>query len=67
MPYVDGDNLPAIEDGLPAGQLAAYHEALGAANRELDSIRGDASRLLTGPGDASRRAGLHRHGRGRAP
>ena len=40
MPFIDADNLGIVKAELPSGQLAAYHEALGAANRELNSIRG---------------------------
>jgi aminoglycoside phosphotransferase (APT) family kinase protein len=53
MPFIDADNLGIIADGLPPADRDAYHEALGAANRELNSIRGDAFGPLTGPGDRS--------------
>ena len=56
MPYIDADNLGIIKEKLPAQELEAYLEALGAANRELNSVRGDAFGPLTGPGDASWRA-----------
>jgi aminoglycoside phosphotransferase (APT) family kinase protein len=49
MPYIDADNLAVIQNELPAGQLAAYHQALGAINRELNSIRGAAFGPLAGP------------------
>src|SRR5580658_4196988 len=42
MPYFEADNLGIISERLPAPELAAYHEALGAANRELNTIRGKA-------------------------
>lgn len=53
MPYVDGDNLGMIRDSLSPTELIAYREALGAANRELNSIRGPAFGPLAGPGDPS--------------
>jgi len=53
MPYIDADNLGIIKENLAAPELAAYHEALGAANRELNSIRGKAFGPLAGPGEAS--------------
>jgi fructosamine-3-kinase len=56
MPYIDADNLGSIRAALPAAELAAYHEALGAANRELNSIRGAGFGPLAGPGEASWRA-----------
>ncbi|HEY3902494.1 MAG TPA: aminoglycoside phosphotransferase family protein [Streptosporangiaceae bacterium] len=56
MPFIDADNLGIICDKLPAARQDAYHEAVGAANRELNSIRGPAFGPLTGPGDPSWRA-----------
>jgi aminoglycoside phosphotransferase (APT) family kinase protein len=56
MPYVDADNLAEVRGELPAADLEAYHEALGAANRELNSIRGPGFGTLAGPGDESWRA-----------
>jgi aminoglycoside phosphotransferase (APT) family kinase protein len=53
MPFVDADNLGIIKGDLPAQDLESYHEALGAANRELNSIRGAVFGPLAGPGDAS--------------
>jgi aminoglycoside phosphotransferase (APT) family kinase protein len=53
MPFVEADNLGVIRDRLPAAEVAAYHEALGAANRELNSIAGTAFGPLVGPGDHS--------------
>jgi len=53
MAYVDADNLGILKQDLPAPELAAYHEALGAANRELNTIRGNAFGPLAGPGEAS--------------
>jgi aminoglycoside phosphotransferase (APT) family kinase protein len=55
-PYIDADNLAIIRADLPAADLNAYHEALGAANRQLNSIRGAGFGPLAGPGDASWRA-----------
>lgn len=56
MAFIDADNLGIIGDTLPAASRDAYHEAVGAANRELNSIRGPAFGPLTGPGDRSWRA-----------
>jgi aminoglycoside phosphotransferase (APT) family kinase protein len=56
MPYVDADNLGIIKRDLPAAELDSYQELLGAANRELNAIRGDAFGPLAGPGDASWRS-----------
>jgi aminoglycoside phosphotransferase (APT) family kinase protein len=53
MPYVDADNLGIVKKELPAAELDAYHEALGAANRELNSIRGAGFGPLAGPSDAT--------------
>ncbi|MEU4162884.1 aminoglycoside phosphotransferase family protein [Actinoplanes sp. NPDC026670] len=56
MPYIDADNLGIVKENLPAAELDAYNEALGAANRELNSIRGDAFGPLAGPADPTWRA-----------
>jgi aminoglycoside phosphotransferase (APT) family kinase protein len=56
MPFIDADILGIIRDTLPAASRDAYHEAVGAANRELNSIRGPAFGPLAGPGDRSWRA-----------
>ncbi len=53
MPFVDGDNLGIVKDDLEPTQLEAYLEALGAANRELNSIVGPRFGPLAGPGDPS--------------
>ncbi len=53
MPYIDADNLAVVKQGLPAVDLVAYHEALGAANRELNSVRGPAFGPLSGPANPS--------------
>lgn len=53
MPYIDADNLGIVRGKLSAADLDVYHEALGTANRELNSIRGKAFGPLAGPGDAS--------------
>ena len=37
MEFIEGENLGLV----PAERAAAYHEALGATNRELNQIRGD--------------------------
>jgi aminoglycoside phosphotransferase (APT) family kinase protein len=56
MPFIDADNLGIVKETLPAASRDAYHEAIGAANRELNAIRGPAFGPLTGPGDPSWRA-----------
>ncbi len=53
MPYIDADNLGIVSETLPAADRDAYHAALGAANRELNSIRGGAFGPLAGPGRQS--------------
>src|SRR5712691_1050063 len=49
MPFIDADNLGTVGDALPADRLETYREAVGAANRELNSIRGLAFGPLAGP------------------
>ncbi|GAB3431495.1 phosphotransferase family protein [Flindersiella endophytica] len=56
MSYIDADNLGIVKAGLPAATRVAYSEAVGAANRELNSIHGPAFGPLAGPGDPSWRA-----------
>jgi len=56
MPYIDADNLGIIRGELAQADLDAYHESLGAANRELNSIRGAGFGPLAGPVDRSWRA-----------
>ena len=49
MPYVDADNLGIVGESLPPAERDAYLEALGAANRELNEIRGPGFGPLAGP------------------
>ncbi|WP_436535690.1 phosphotransferase family protein [Actinoplanes sp. HUAS TT8] len=56
MPYVDAENFGIVKDSLTAAERDVYDEALGAANRELNSIRGAAFGPLAGPGDPTWRA-----------
>jgi len=56
MPYVDAGNLGIVKDTLAPQELDACNEALGAATRELNGIRGQAFGPLAGPGDPSWRA-----------
>jgi aminoglycoside phosphotransferase (APT) family kinase protein len=56
MPFIDADNFGIVRDSLTAAERDAYDEALGAANRELNSIRGAAFGPLAGPGDPTWRA-----------
>jgi aminoglycoside phosphotransferase (APT) family kinase protein len=51
--FIEADNLGMIKDELPAAELDALHEAMGMANRELNTIPGPAFGPLTGPGDQS--------------
>lgn len=53
MPFIDADNLAVVRHDLPAADLEKYHQALGTANRELNSIRGPGFGPLASPGDAS--------------
>jgi aminoglycoside phosphotransferase (APT) family kinase protein len=53
MPYVDADNFGLMREKLSPAVAAAYDEQLGAANRELNSIRGPAFGPLGGPGVAT--------------
>ena len=50
MPFVDADNFGIITESLSTEQRDAYNEALGAANRELNSIRGELVRTARRPG-----------------
>ncbi|WP_067499831.1 phosphotransferase family protein [Actinoplanes sp. TFC3] len=56
MPFIDADNFGIVKDSLSAAERDAYNEALGAANRDLNSIRGAAFGPLAGPGDPTWRA-----------
>ena len=56
MPYVDAGNLGMLRPEMPAPERAAYMEALGAVNRELNSIRGAVFGPLDGSGDSSWRS-----------
>jgi aminoglycoside phosphotransferase (APT) family kinase protein len=53
MPYIDADNFGIITDELPAAERDACMEQLGAANREINSIRGERFGPVAGPGDPS--------------
>ncbi|WP_329113841.1 phosphotransferase family protein [Streptomyces sp. NBC_01465] len=50
MPYVDADNLGIIAETLPTTEHDALMEQLGAATREINSIRGQHFGPLAGPG-----------------
>jgi aminoglycoside phosphotransferase (APT) family kinase protein len=56
MPFIEAENLGVIGGELPEEELDAYHEALGAANRELNSIVGSAFGPLANPGHRTWRA-----------
>jgi len=53
MPFIDADNLAIVRKELPAADLDGYRQALGEANRELNSIRGAGFGPLAGPVEAS--------------
>ncbi|MFG2672965.1 phosphotransferase family protein [Streptomyces sp. NPDC048445] len=53
MPYIDADNLGIIDETLPAAERDALMEQLGAANREINSVRGEHFGPLAGPGHAT--------------
>ncbi|WP_327420275.1 aminoglycoside phosphotransferase family protein [Streptomyces sp. NBC_01527] len=53
MPYIDADNLGIVSSELCAAERDAYMEQLGAANREINSIRGPGFGPLAGPHDPS--------------
>jgi len=53
MPYVDADNLSVISPTLGDAERAAYHRAMGRADREFNSITGPHFGPLAGPGDDS--------------
>lgn len=56
MSFIDADNLGVVRGALTAAEADRYHEALGAANRELNAISGPAFGPLAGPGYPSWRA-----------
>src|SRR5689334_10744932 len=60
MPYIDADNLGMLRDKHSPAERAAYNESLGALNRELNTIRGDAFGPLAGPGEPTWRAAFLR-------
>ena len=65
MPFIDADNLAVIGDDLAEADREAYHEALGSANRELNSIRGAGLRPAGRSWRPVMAHGVHRDGRGR--
>jgi aminoglycoside phosphotransferase (APT) family kinase protein len=56
MPYVDADNLGVVKDALDPAEADGYMAALGAATRELNTIRGQAFGPLAGPSHPTWRA-----------
>ncbi|BCJ39467.1 aminoglycoside phosphotransferase [Actinoplanes ianthinogenes] len=60
MEYIDADNLGMLRDVQTPDERAAVNEALGALNRELNTIRGSHFGPLTGPGDPTWRAAFLR-------
>ena len=50
MPFVDADNFGIVRKTLSPAEGDGYDEALGAATRELNEIRGTAFGPLNGPG-----------------
>ena len=53
MPFIDADNFGMVREKLTQAEKDHYDEALGAATRELNSIRGTAFGPLGGPGVAT--------------
>jgi aminoglycoside phosphotransferase (APT) family kinase protein len=53
MPFIDAENFGIVREHLSGTQRDAYNEALGAVNRDLNSIRGSWFGPIAGPGDAS--------------
>jgi aminoglycoside phosphotransferase (APT) family kinase protein len=53
MPYVDAENFGIVRNDLEPTRREALDEALGAANRELNEIRGAWFGPLAGPGGPS--------------
>jgi aminoglycoside phosphotransferase (APT) family kinase protein len=53
MPFIDGDNFGIVRHSLAQSEQDVYDEALGAATRKLNDIRGDAFGPLNGPGVAT--------------
>ncbi|MGW0122085.1 phosphotransferase family protein [Streptomyces sp. NPDC003327] len=60
MTHIDADNLHSVRDTLTEKETEAYHEALGAITRELNTLPGPAFGPLTGPGDRTWRSGFLR-------
>ena len=56
MTYVDAENFGVVRETLAPAARDACHEAIGAVNRELNSIRGTAFGPLAGPGESTWRA-----------
>jgi aminoglycoside phosphotransferase (APT) family kinase protein len=56
MEFVHADNYGMIRDDLPQDEQGVYDVALGAANRQLNEIRGERFGRLGGPGTDSWRA-----------
>jgi aminoglycoside phosphotransferase (APT) family kinase protein len=48
MEFIDAENLGIIKEDLPPEQFRVYDEALGAANRALNQIKGDGFGSLLG-------------------
>jgi aminoglycoside phosphotransferase (APT) family kinase protein len=60
MDWMDAENFGAVRKGLSADGEAACRAAIGAVNRELNSIRGPAFGPLGGPGSPTWRAAFTR-------
>lgn len=56
MPYVAADNLDIVRGDLSPSDAESYQAALGAANRELNTILGPAFGPITAPSHATWRA-----------
>ncbi|MCA1223589.1 phosphotransferase family protein [Streptomyces sp. 8L] len=49
MPYIDADNFGIVNDSLSPAERDIYGEALGEANREINSLMGSGFGPLAGP------------------
>jgi aminoglycoside phosphotransferase (APT) family kinase protein len=56
MPFIDAENFGIVRATLTQAEQDVYDEALGAATRDLNAIRGTAFGPLNGPGVATWRA-----------
>lgn len=60
MTFVDADHFGAVRERLTPAEREAHGEAIGAVNREINSLRGTAFGPLNGPGEPTWRAAFTR-------